>query len=93
MAATSGGLLSRALTRYAAFAHAPSDGEEERLRKTVNVLLTTLILLLVPAWILTYLALGRPLAAAIPAAYALISVGGLLYVFIPSGRGYSTRPS
>lgn len=69
------------LARYTSLAHAPDDTDDERLQKTVNVLLTTLVLALTPAWILTYLALDRPLSAAIPASYAVVSVIGLVFVF------------
>jgi adenylate cyclase len=53
------------------------DDERRRLRKATLTLVVTLICLLSPAWIATYLVLGRPLAAAIPAAYVVFSIIGL----------------
>lgn len=58
----------------------PADSRDERLRKGALVLITVSITLLATIWTLTYLALGRPFAAASPVAYQLISLASLAYL-------------
>lgn len=55
----------------------PQDEEAERIRKRSLVALVSLIIVLSPIWIFTYLVLGRPLSAAFPAAYILFSLVSL----------------
>jgi guanylate cyclase len=61
---------------------APDDDERIRLRKASLTLVATLIAVLSPAWIATYLVLGHPVAAAIPAAYMAFTVVGLGALFV-----------
>lgn len=56
----------------------PTDEESVRLRKRSMTALVSVIILLSPVWIGTYLALGRPLSAAIPAAYVVLTLAALL---------------
>jgi adenylate cyclase len=62
------------------FGVAAEDDERERLRITTTTLIMLVVVVLSPAWIVTYVALGRPLSAAIPGAYEVISVGSLLWL-------------
>lgn len=58
---------------------APPDEEESvRLRRRSMTALVLVIMLLSPIWIGTYLVLGRPVAASIPAAYVVVSLALLL---------------
>ena len=57
----------------------PSDRPEDRVRKRALVLAAVLTTVLATAWTLTYLYLDRPLSAAVPFAYQVISVVGLVY--------------
>jgi class 3 adenylate cyclase len=65
----------------------PLDDEEERIRKRGLTTLVWLIVLLTPVWVLTYSLLGRPVSAAIPGAYLLITLPLLGYL----ARGGSRR--
>lgn len=56
------------------------DDEQERLRTTTTTLIALVVVVLSPTWIVTYLALGRPLSASIPGAYEVISIGSLLWL-------------
>ena len=56
------------------------DDEQERLRTTTATLIALVVVLLAPTWIVAYLALGRPLSAAIPGTYELISIGSLVWL-------------
>src|SRR4051812_31254595 len=60
----------------------PSDSEEARLTKAVLTYAATLVPLLAFVWVITYLALGRPVSAAIPLTYLIISAISLIYFFI-----------
>jgi adenylate cyclase len=62
-----------------------SDGDEERLRKATLTLSSLLITALAFVWVGTYAALGLWLSAAIPLAYQLASMAGLV-VFARTGR-------
>ncbi len=58
---------------------APPDEEEtDRIRRRSMVALVGLIMLLTPIWVGTYLILGRPLSAALPGAYVVITVAALV---------------
>lgn len=63
----------------------PSDDEEDRLRKSVLVLSSSLMATLAFAWVGTYAVLGLWLSAAIPFAYQLASAASL-YVFATTRR-------
>ena len=56
-----------------------TDGEEQRLRKVVLLLLAGIYTVLGLLWGSAYLALGFPLAGSIPLAYSVISGAGILY--------------
>ncbi len=56
----------------------PDEEESARLRRRSMTALVSLIMLISPIWIGTYLALGRPMSAAIPAAYELASFASLV---------------
>jgi adenylate cyclase len=75
------GAIAGRLSRYVALGFAPADDEPERIRKAATTLIVSLVIVLSPLWIATYLALGRPLSAAIPASYAVVSVATLAYLF------------
>jgi len=57
----------------------PTDRPEERVRKGALVLTSVLITIFATAWTATYLYLGRPVSAAVPFTYQLISIVGLIY--------------
>ena len=63
----------------------PSDSEEERLRKSVLVLSSSLMTTLSFAWVGTYAVLGLWLSAAIPFAYQLASAASI-YTFARTRR-------
>jgi class 3 adenylate cyclase len=69
-----------ALERLARIGVAADDDERVRLRKGSITLLSTLVVVLTPIWIVTYLALDRPLAAAIPAGYVVVSLALMLHL-------------
>lgn len=56
------------------------DDEQARLRTATTTLIALVVVALSPTWIVTYLMLDRPLSAAIPAAYELITIGALLWL-------------
>lgn len=58
-----------------------TDDEGLRLRKRSLTLVVSLVCLLSPLWIVTYLVLDRPVAAAIPGAYVAFSIAGLAVLF------------
>jgi class 3 adenylate cyclase len=57
---------------------APDEEESARLRRRSMTALILVILLITPIWIGTYLVLGRPSSAAIPAAYEVVTLASLL---------------
>ena len=73
---TTGG-PSGPLERLAAIGFAPGDDADTRLRKGSLTLITASVGVLATAWTLTYLALGRPLSAAIPFTYQLAAFASL----------------
>jgi adenylate cyclase len=58
----------------------PTDRPDERLRKAALVGTSTAIAVLAIFWVAAYLVMGQPLAAAIPFAYQVISLGSLVYL-------------
>ncbi|SEE17891.1 adenylate/guanylate cyclase domain-containing protein [Jiangella alba] len=68
-----------ALRRLAALGADRSAGEDDRLRRSTLVLSTGLVCALTPFWIVTYLLLGLPVAALIPLAYLVVSLGSLAW--------------
>jgi class 3 adenylate cyclase len=68
------------------------DDDEERIRKAVLVLSSTLSACLAVVWVATYAALGRWVSAAIPAGYQLASATSI-YIFARTGRYQFFRAS
>ena len=64
--------------RFAAIGALPEDTEDERIRKGALTLASGIVSALAPIWIITYLILDLPVSAAIPFAYAVISVVSLV---------------
>ena len=58
----------------------PTDRPDERLKKEALVLTSVAITVLATFWVGTYLLVGQPLAAAVPFAYQVVSILGLIYV-------------
>jgi guanylate cyclase len=73
--------LPRLIRRLAALGARPGDTEEDRLRKGTLILASSLIAVLAVTWVATYLAIGRPLSAAIPFAYEVATVAGLAWLW------------
>ena len=80
------GLATR-LSGYVALGFASGDDEAERLRKAATTLMVTLVVVLAPVWIGTYVALERPMSAVIPATYSVFSAASVAYLFVTK-RGY-----
>jgi len=80
------------LARIVLLGVSEEDGEAERLEKAATTLVAVIVSGLSPIWVGTYLLIDRPLSAAIPGTYALISVAmlgwiawlGALRVFVPA---------
>jgi len=72
------GALVGVLERLADIGARPEDGHDDRLRQGTLILASVLITLVSFVWVGTYLAYGYPLSAAIPAAYQLATVIGLV---------------
>jgi class 3 adenylate cyclase len=70
---------SSLLGRLAAIGAVETDTEEQRLRRSTLVLSTSLVCVLTPLWVVTYLALGLPVPASIPLAYLLVSIALLVW--------------
>lgn len=68
--------------RYIGSGFSAGDDERRRLTKSSLTLVVSLISLLSPLWIGTYLLLGRPMAALIPAFYVALSLVGLARLFL-----------
>jgi adenylate cyclase len=66
---------------------APTDDEGVRLRKRSLTLVVSLVCVLSPLWIVTYLVLDRPVAALIPAGYVALSLTGLAVLFATKRDG------
>ena len=65
----------------------PGVGSDERARRTTLVLASLTVAGLAIAWVGTFVALGRPVAAAIPFTYQVATVIGLTVV--STGRGFA----
>lgn len=78
--------LRRLGARLATAAVNPDAGTNENTRRTTLVVASVTVTILAVAWVATYVALQRPVAAAIPFAYQLVTVIGLLVV--RHGRGF-----
>ncbi len=72
------GALQRLLERLSTIGAREGRTDDEGLRQGTLILASVLIALLSVAWVGTYLAFGYPQSAAIPAAYQLITLVGLL---------------
>ena len=73
--------------RLAAAAADRDAGASENTRRTTLVVASVTVTVLAIAWVATYLVLQRPLAAAMPFAYQVATVVGL--VVVSRGRGFS----
>jgi adenylate cyclase len=62
------------------FGVAAEDDEEQRLRTRTTARIAAVVLLFSPIWVVTYVALGQPLAAAIPGAYMLATIALLSWL-------------
>lgn len=78
--------LWRLASRVASAANDPDASASENTRRTTLVVSSVTVTALAIAWVATYLALERPLAAAIPFSYQVATAIGLLAV--RRGRGY-----
>jgi adenylate cyclase len=67
------------LVRLSTLGVARGDNEDERLAKAVITLSATLITVLACVWVITYLVIGQPVAAAIPLTYQVISTVSLVW--------------
>jgi adenylate cyclase len=72
------GALRRALERFARIGVVATDSEEVRLQKVTLTLAAMTVTVLAVIWVVTYFALGLPVAAAIPFAYQIASVVTLI---------------
>lgn len=72
------GAVIRVVERLAEIGAVPGRSQDEGLRQGMLIFASVLIALLSFIWVGTYLAYGHPLSAAIPAAYQVITVVGLL---------------
>ena len=79
------GAVVRIVERLAEIGARPDQSQDERLRQGMLIFASVLIALLSFIWVGTYLAYGHPLSAAIPAAYQVTTVVGLL-VLSRTGR-------
>jgi class 3 adenylate cyclase len=70
--------VTRHLERLAGLGARSEDSHDERLRQGTLIFASLLITLLSTIWVTTYLAFGRPLSAAIPGAYQVITIIGLV---------------
>jgi guanylate cyclase len=66
------------ISRLAAIGYGPDDDPEARVRKATLSLTAATIALLASAWTLAYLALDRPVSAAIPLTYQIVAVASLI---------------
>jgi len=68
----------RLLERVAAIGTSPADSDQVLARKATLTLATLVVTVLSSIWVGTYLALGLPVSAAIPFAYQVASIVGLV---------------
>jgi class 3 adenylate cyclase len=78
--------VSRLLERLADLGSRPEDSHDARLRQGTLIFASVLITALSTVWVVTYLAYGHPVSAAIPAAYQLVTIVGL--VVLARGRRF-----
>jgi hypothetical protein len=71
--------VSVVLDRLAAVGALPGDDDSERLRKGALLLMACLITPLSSIWVITYLALGLWVSAAIPFTYQVVSAAGIAH--------------
>jgi guanylate cyclase len=72
------GATVRVVERLARIGARPGTSQDEGLRQGMLIFASVLIALISFIWVGTYLAYGHPLSAAMPAAYQVITVVGLL---------------
>lgn len=70
--------MERLLALFGAIGAAPSETEDERLRRALLVGFALLISFLAILWGLLYIAFGEPLGGAIPLAYTLLSLASIV---------------
>jgi adenylate cyclase len=68
------------LARVVLLSVTEQDDDEQRVRKSVAVLLAVIVTVLAPIWSVTYLLVDRPVSAAMPGSYSVISAGLLLWM-------------
>jgi adenylate cyclase len=68
---------SSLLVKLAGWTLVGSEDDDEALAKATLTLGTTVIVAVSSVWVITYLVIGRPLAAAIPFSYQVLSLGVL----------------
>ncbi len=78
--------VSRLLERLADLGSRPEDSHDARLRQGTLIFASVLITVLSTVWVVTYLTYGHPVSAAIPAAYQLVTIVGL--VVLARGRRF-----
>src|SRR5262245_46090231 len=71
-------MVAPVLDRLGGIGARPGESHDERLRKGTLIFASVLIAVISTLWVTTYLLYGYPLAAAIPAAYQLTTVVGLV---------------
>ncbi|TAK78031.1 MAG: hypothetical protein EPO16_04385, partial [Dehalococcoidia bacterium] len=72
--------LSLLVARLDRRSAAEDEDEQARLRRTTTTRIAAVVVAVSPIWIVTYLALGRPLSAALPGGYVLVTVGSFLWL-------------
>ena len=81
--------LRQVVGRVARAGVRPDDDPRTATIKASLVLISSLVIVLSPAWIGIYLALGRPLSAAIPGAYVVFSLALLAYMARTGRLGFA----
>ncbi len=70
--------ILRLLDRLGAVGGRPGDSDDDRLRQGTLIFASVLIAVLTFVWVATYLVLGHPRSAAIPASYQVLTLVGLV---------------
>jgi guanylate cyclase len=70
--------ILRLLDRLGGVGGRPGDSDDDRLRQGTLIFASVLIALLTFVWVVTYVVLGHPRSAAIPASYQVITLVGLV---------------
>ena len=78
MTSRRGPVLRRLAQRLAFVGVVSDDSEEVRLQKVTLTLASMIVTVLAVIWVVTYLVLGLPMAAAIPFTYQLLSIASLV---------------